>query len=146
MNQKKISEVFAKTNYKCAYCGKDLDMNVRYKKVPIYKVRNDHTEIMEWTDVIDVTSINYAIEHIKPVSKGGGNNIENLLPSCKKCNISKGTKNLEEFRLHLTLKNNNIPPFKKEQIDYLKSKINLSEIFPPMVTFYFETLKKGDEK
>lgn len=140
MNRKKILEVFSKTNCKCAYCGRDLDMNVRYKKNPVL---DEYGNILEYTEVVDVTSINYAIEHIKPVSKGGSNDISNLLPSCKKCNITKGTKNLEEFRFSLTLKNNNIPPFKKEQVEYLKSKIDLLKIFPQPITFYFETLQKG---
>jgi 5-methylcytosine-specific restriction endonuclease McrA len=33
------------------------------------------------------------IEHIIPVSKGGGLTKSNIIPSCKKCNINKGNKN-----------------------------------------------------
>lgn len=35
---------------------------------------------------------NLTIEHLIPVSKGGTNEINNLFPSCKKCNCSKGPK------------------------------------------------------
>lgn len=35
------------------------------------------------------------IDHIKPKSKGGGNNIENLQPMCAKCNTKK-SNNYEE--------------------------------------------------
>lgn len=55
-------------NGHCAYCG---------KKVSLEKVTRDH---------------------VVPKSKGGGNTVENILPSCKKCNGSKGDMNLEEFR------------------------------------------------
>ena len=36
-------------------------------------------------------------DHVIPRSKGGTNNIENLVPSCKKCNLKKGAKNYDEF-------------------------------------------------
>lgn len=40
---------------------------------------------------------NYHIDHIMPVSRGGGNNIDNLCLSCPPCNWSKGDKTAEEF-------------------------------------------------
>lgn len=40
---------------------------------------------------------NYHIDHIIPVSRGGGNNIDNLCLSCPSCNWSKGNKTAEEF-------------------------------------------------
>ena len=55
-------------NGHCAYCG---------KKVTLEKITRDH---------------------IVPKSKGGGNTVENILPSCKKCNGTKGDTSLEEFR------------------------------------------------
>ena len=37
------------------------------------------------------------IEHIHPRSLGGSNRISNLCLACKKCNLKKGTQNIEQF-------------------------------------------------
>jgi hypothetical protein len=37
------------------------------------------------------------IEHIVPRAKGGSNRVSNLCLACEKCNLAKGTKNIEEF-------------------------------------------------
>ena len=35
---------------------------------------------------------NLTIDHLIPISKGGTDDLENLLTMCGKCNFSKGTK------------------------------------------------------
>ena len=87
-----------------------------------------------------VLSDDATIDHIIPRSKGGGNNLDNLLPSCRSCNTSKGVKSLEEFRFWRTFKVNNTPTFTTEQLLYLSTKVELSKLFPPLVKFYFETM------
>lgn len=42
---------------------------------------------------------NMTVDHLMPQSKGGGNNIENLMPSCRECNAMKAADSLETFRL-----------------------------------------------
>jgi len=37
------------------------------------------------------------LEHIRPLSLGGRTSIDNVLPACKDCNFSKGTRSLEEW-------------------------------------------------
>jgi 5-methylcytosine-specific restriction endonuclease McrA len=37
------------------------------------------------------------VEHIKPKAKGGTNRISNLCLACEKCNLKKGTQDIEEF-------------------------------------------------
>lgn len=63
-------EVFKRDNFTCQYCG---------RMAP---------------DVI------LEIEHVNPVSKGGDNNILNLVTSCQDCNlidIAKDSRNWTDF-------------------------------------------------
>jgi hypothetical protein len=39
----------------------------------------------------------FHIDHVHPVSRGGDNDMENLKVACATCNISKGSKTLEEW-------------------------------------------------
>lgn len=39
----------------------------------------------------------YNTEHVIPISRGGTHTIDNLRPSCSKCNKSKGSKTLNEY-------------------------------------------------
>ena len=40
----------------------------------------------------------FHIDHIRPVSRGGGNDISNLQPLCRTCNLSKGAHNTNNYR------------------------------------------------
>jgi len=40
----------------------------------------------------------FDLDHITPRKNGGSNRIDNLVPSCKTCNMSKGALSLDEFR------------------------------------------------
>lgn len=115
--------VFKKTDFHCAYCGKSLK------------------ERCSGNANVWFTSDEATIDHIVSRSNGGGNNIENLLPCCRGCNLSKGKKSLEEFRWWKTFKVCNTPMFSTEQLLYLSTKAKLSDLFPPLVKFYFETMK-----
>jgi 5-methylcytosine-specific restriction endonuclease McrA len=44
-----------------------------------------------------VENIPLQVEHIKPKAKGGTNRISNLCLACEKCNIKKGTQDIEKF-------------------------------------------------
>ena len=37
------------------------------------------------------------LDHIKPKSKGGGGNVENLVAACRTCNESRGSTGFSDF-------------------------------------------------
>lgn len=68
LNPVQRNAVYDKCNGHCAYCGCDL----AYKDMQV--------------------------EHVKPLSICGADNMENMLPSCRSCNHYKSTLDLEDFR------------------------------------------------
>lgn len=100
-------DVLEKDNFTCQYCGaKSVDDNV----------------LLE-------------VDHIVPVSKGGDNNIENLITSCKKCNIGKSAKKLGAKK-RLTLRQKEIKDLeqrREQQEMYLKSRLNKKKESEPLV-------------
>lgn len=67
-----------RNGFKCYYCGCDLTVSKMYR------------------------------EHFIPRYKNGTNSIKsgNIVPSCFSCNMKKGTKTIEEFRIKLFGKKN----------------------------------------
>lgn len=63
----------------------------------------------------------------------GGNEIENIFPSCYTCNLRKGSKTLEGFREHLSS-----PKFTETQIEYFERNGILLPENPKIVVFYGE--------
>jgi len=43
------------------------------------------------------------MDHVVPLSRGGSHGIGNLVPACSKCNLSKGSKYLSEWRLSVKI-------------------------------------------
>jgi hypothetical protein len=79
------------------------------------------------------------VDHFFPESKGGMHDIENLVPSCKSCNSSKGTKTIEEFRFLMAMKlfkKDQGISFTQSQIEYLESRELNVDV--PSYVFWFE--------
>lgn len=49
---------------------------------------------------IKLTADNRSRDHVHPRARGGAGKRYNLVPACKICNVSKGTKALNVFRKH----------------------------------------------
>ena len=106
----KKSDIFAKTNGRCYYCGLVLEF-----------------------------AISFCVDHIVPQIKGGESDIENVVPACRNCNSAKGTKTLEQFRFHRRMQGFQKQSgvwFTAEQVQFLNGLgINLE--IPPH-KFWFE--------
>lgn len=69
-----LKEVAKKSGCRCWYCGRKLGIEMP-------------TPDEEFT-----------VDHAIPLSMGGSDNIENLLPCCRPCNIRKGVNDIDGFR------------------------------------------------
>jgi len=81
-----------KSENRCWYCGSDF--------------------ADEWDSV--------HVEHQFPKSRGGTNDFDNLVLACRRCNSTKGDKDLEEYRVYAAKKEAGIPKFSGEQLDWLE--------------------------
>lgn len=105
-------QVYQKYNGHCAYCGCAL----AYKDMQV--------------------------DHIKSVyGKDGGNDLDNLLPTCRMCNFYKSTFYIDAFRKKLeTLHERLQKPF----IYRLALKYGLITEHKDKVVFYFEKEKENE--
>jgi len=78
-------QVWDKTGGRCWYCGR-----MTGKKPPTYHTRP-------------------TIDHMTPTSRGGSDDLSNLVPSCFICNLTKCDRTVEEYREFLALGNHPSP-------------------------------------
>lgn len=86
-----------------------------------------------------ITYSQMTIDHFVPEAADGSDDITNLVPSCKSCNSTKGTKSIEEFRFYVEQRGFlllNGVSFTREQIAYL-SRVGVELDISPH-TFWFE--------
>lgn len=82
------------------------------------------------------------IDHFRPLSKGGTDDLSNLFPTCRTCNSSKGGRSLEEWRMSRRLKIAHecmgVPKFSKDAVEWLFERgVDILEGIPD-VEFWFE--------
>jgi len=70
VNRESLSALKIKQNYKCYYCKEKLDFSSK---------NGTH------------------LDHVQPLSKGGVHTLDNVVWSCRGCNLSKGAKNPIQF-------------------------------------------------
>lgn len=88
-------ELLKKTGGKCAYCGRAIVFKPDVARPAFYADVDDNDRAV--------------IDHIVPLVYGGGNEISNLIPSCKICNSGKGKKTIEDFRAGVARKYFGLP-------------------------------------
>ena len=99
-------DIYNKYNGHCAYCGKKIDFD------------------------------DLSIDHLIAVSKGGTDDVENLIPCCYLCNHQKDSMSVEEFRTYLENITSILDDQKPYRIALLYKKITVVKKKP--VVFYFE--------
>lgn len=112
-------EVYNKCDGHCAYCGKDItlkQMQVDHKE-PLF--RNSTNEELQWYN-----------------RTRGTDEMDNLLPSCARCNRWKSTYTIEEFRKEISLQ---IQRLNNYSSNYRMVKdYNLIQETNNTVVFYYE--------
>jgi 5-methylcytosine-specific restriction endonuclease McrA len=120
MNRKELrKKVYDKYRGHCAYCGKEI---------AIEDMQMDHIK-PRWHNVTRNELDGLGIEK-------GTDDIENLYPSCRRCNFRKGTMDIEQFRKEIGLQCKRIMNLSfqvKQSIDY-----GLLEYHNRPIVFYFE--------
>jgi hypothetical protein len=74
---KKVGRILKKTGGKCFYCGCTLPPDTNYF--------DDGGNVVE-------SCRNWDVDHVIPLCRGGGNELDNLVPACQICNRKKGAK------------------------------------------------------
>lgn len=84
-------QVIIRDDYTCQYCGKRAD-RVRWYDGKLFFNNPNHDPKMYqiYGCTSDAPRIPLEFDHIIPLSKGGGDTVDNLTIACKRCNGRKG--------------------------------------------------------
>lgn len=115
ISAKKKAAVISKTDGRCAYCGIEL-----------------------YDD--DMSALGMTIDHLTPKSRGGTDELANLVVCCRSCNSTKGVKTLDEFRFWFTWMDIcREGGFSLSQLNWLHRNTDLTQRFPrETAEFFFE--------
>lgn len=124
MNAKR-KRIYDKTDGKCYYCGCTLPKRWHQDHlVPVYRGRSDFS--MQRSRI-----------------ERGKDDVENLVPSCPRCNIRKNTLSVEGFRKEISKQVKRL--LRDSNSFRLAVDYGLVEITNEDVEFYFETMKRDKQ-
>lgn len=129
--------VYKKTNGRCWYCGKQTNVRDRY----ILSVLADSERYDN-----HIKQDGFSIDHINPRSKGGTDDVNNLVPCCRHCNAMKHKRGIEDIRRHIwdeKFEEKFGVRFDVKQKEFLRSMGMDLSILVDNVKLYFEML--GEE-
>lgn len=104
--------VWDKSNGKCWYCGIMLSLDKRQ----------------------------FHVDHFISKANGGGDNVENLVPSCHLCNIRKFNKGIDDFRELMERMCHGVKFSKKQRDFFVEKNVKLPKVDKHV--FWFE---RGDQ-
>jgi len=85
---------------------------------------------------------NFAIDHVVPITKGGSDDIDNLVPSCERCNKRKNNKGIDILRKMLAAEQPDNVSFTDAQLEFLRNNgIDTNLLKFKEYVFYFEKLE-----
>ncbi len=87
--------VFAKTGGRCFYCSVHIKCDEKDSLPRDWLLLRGGSNLM-------------TIEHSNPKIRGGGDDIGNLVPSCRSCNTAKGALTVDEFRFVKAIRTRNM--------------------------------------
>jgi len=93
LSAKKRFEVFKRDNFTCRYCGRSVSSG----DLPVLK-RSDDPALDELMVQMGLARYEVILEvdHVIPRSRGGGDDMNNLVTACKDCNRGKGARPLAQ--------------------------------------------------
>lgn len=107
--------IWSKTDGHCWYCGKHCN---------------------PWLD--------FSVDHVIPTVNNGDVSFENLVPCCRRCNLRKHSRSLEELRVALAKEQiAGSIKFSNEQTDFLRKQGVLLFDAITEYQFYFERQAEG---
>jgi len=89
---------------------------------------------------------NFCIDHVIPISSGGDEGDNNLVPCCSKCNSRKRDGNIERLREILSKERSENATFTEYQLEFLKNNgVNIDSLKFEKYLFYYERNKLEDK-
>lgn len=106
-------KIYDSTGGRCAYCGENITIN------------------------------EMQVDHVFPIYRGGADDIENMLPTCRACNFYKSTMSLEDFRNQVQT----LPERLEKLFIYRLAKKHglINETHKRPVQFWFEQYQPEDK-